>query len=88
MSDKPFSPFLDKVEEYGKDKPFFRLVWCVGNFWLTITIIMYIGADMKAKFNLKKGPSFAKIVKTQWEVVTFNYKGNYKPAEDSIKNSK
>jgi len=79
MSDKPFSPFLDMVEEYGKDKPLFRLFWCVGNFWIVVTVIMYIGAGINADFKSIKHPSLAKIVKTQWEVVTFTYKGNYKP---------
>ena len=79
MSDKPFSPFLDMVEEYGKDKPLFRFVWCAVNFWIVVTAIMYIGADINAKFKSIKGTSLTKIVKTQWEVVTFTYKGNYKP---------
>jgi len=79
MSNKPFSPFLDKVEEYGKDRPIFSFLWCVGNFWLVITVIMYIGADINADFKSTKGPSLAKIIKTQWEIVTFTYKGNYEP---------
>jgi len=79
MSNKPFSPFLDKVEEYGKDKPLFRFWWCVGNAWLVITVIMYIGSDINSQFKSTKAPSLAKIIKTQWEIVTFTYKGNYKP---------
>ena len=66
------SAYLDWTERMEEEHPILGAMYTLFCTWAVITMVWWLAADINAVFKSTESVSFKRIIKMQWELITFS----------------